>query len=97
MKVLDDQERNEALISLPGWTHDAGRDAIVRNFECGDFVSAFSFMTAVAIMAEKVDHHPEWSNVYGKVSIVLTTHDAGGLTPKDIELARKITAIGPSS
>jgi 4a-hydroxytetrahydrobiopterin dehydratase len=94
MKPLDERERREALDRLPGWIHDAGRDAIIRDFTFGDFVGAFSFMTAVAIMAEKADHHPEWSNVYNTVSILLTTHDAGGLTAKDIDLAHKIMALG---
>jgi 4a-hydroxytetrahydrobiopterin dehydratase len=93
MKTLNEGERREALARLPGWIHEPRRDAIVRDFEFGDFVGAFSFMTAVAIMAEKADHHPEWSNVYNKVSILLTTHDAGGLTAKDIGLAQKIMGL----
>ena len=97
MKMLDERERREALVCLPGWSHDPMRDAIGRVFEFGDFVGAFSFMTAVAIVAEKADHHPEWSNVYNRVCILLTTHDAGGLTAKDIELAHKIQGLGPSS
>jgi 4a-hydroxytetrahydrobiopterin dehydratase len=93
MKCLNEQERAEALASLRGWSHDPERDAIVRDFDFGDFVGAFSFMTAVAILAEKADHHPEWSNVYSKVSILLTTHDAGGLTFMDVDLARSISKI----
>jgi Pterin-4a-carbinolamine dehydratase len=90
---LDDQERAQALATLPDWTHEPARGAIVREFEFRDFVSAFAFMTAVALEAEKADHHPEWSNVYGRVSILLTTHDAGGLSERDIHMARKITAL----
>jgi len=93
MKRLDERQRIDALAGLPGWLHDVERDAIRRDFEFGDFVGAFSFMTAVAIIAEKADHHPEWSNVYNKVSMLLTTHDAGGLTARDIELAQKIMEI----
>lgn len=93
MKRLNEQERVEALKVLPGWTHDAERDALVREFVFEDFVTAFSFMSAVALLAEKADHHPEWSNVYGKVSVMLTTHDAGGLTTKDIDLARNMSRL----
>jgi 4a-hydroxytetrahydrobiopterin dehydratase len=93
VKRLDDQERADALATLPGWTHEPVRDAIVREFAFRDFVTAFSFMTAVALEAEKVDHHPEWSNVYGRISILLTTHDANGLSERDIQLARKISAL----
>ncbi|MCJ2180960.1 4a-hydroxytetrahydrobiopterin dehydratase [Novosphingobium album (ex Hu et al. 2023)] len=92
MKRLSEQERGEALQALPGWAHDRERDALVREFAFRDFVTAFSFMSAVALLAEKADHHPEWSNVYGKVSILLTTHDAGGLTSRDVDLARRISA-----
>ena len=71
-----------------GWTHDEKRDAITREFEFADFNRAFAFMTQVALAAEKADHHPEWSNVYNKVRVTLTTHDAGGVTQKDLDLAR---------
>lgn len=91
MRRLNEQERTEALKALPGWTHDSERDALVRQFAFGDFVTAFSFMSAVALLAEKADHHPEWSNVYDRVSVLLTTHDAGGLTSKDTDLARSIS------
>lgn len=93
MRRLTDQERAEALATLPGWTHEPGRDAIVRDFLFSDFVTAFAFMTAVALEAEKADHHPEWSNVYGRVSILLTTHDADGLSERDINLARKLSVL----
>jgi len=70
------------------WSRDAGRDAIQREFVFADFNRAFAFMTQVALAAEKADHHPEWSNVYNKVRVTLTTHDAGGVTQKDLDLAR---------
>ena len=72
---------------LPHWLHDRQRDAINREFVFDDFAQAFAFMTQVAIVAEKRDHHPEWSNVYNKVAVTLTTHDANGLTQRDIDLA----------
>jgi 4a-hydroxytetrahydrobiopterin dehydratase len=78
---------------VPAWRYAAERGGtIAREFVFDDFVQAFSFMTRVALVAEKRDHHPEWSNVYNRVSIVLTTHDAGGLTAKDIALARAADA-----
>lgn len=77
---------------LPEWRHDRQRDAIAREFVFADFTEAFAFMTQVAIMAEKRNHHPEWFNVYNKVSVVLTTHDAGGLTQRDTDLAQYMDA-----
>jgi 4a-hydroxytetrahydrobiopterin dehydratase len=71
-----------------GWTREQTRDAITREFLFADFKRAFAFMTQVALAAEKADHHPEWSNVYNKVRVTLTTHDAGGVTQKDLDLAR---------
>lgn len=76
-----------AIAGLKGWTAVDGRDAIAKQFRFKDFNAAFGFMTRVALKADKMDHHPEWSNVYSKVDVVLTTHDAGGVTDKDIELA----------
>jgi 4a-hydroxytetrahydrobiopterin dehydratase len=93
MNRLDDQKRAEALAKFLDWTHEPVRDALVREFAFRDFVTAFSFMTAVALEAEKADHHPESSNVYGHVSILLTTHDAGALSERDNHLAGKITAL----
>lgn len=90
---LTEEERTEALQSLPDWTHDAERDGIRRSFRFGNFTEAFGFMTKVALMAEKADHHPEWSNVYNRVEILLTTHDAGGLSKRDVELARAIDGV----
>lgn len=87
---LDAAARREALDSLPGWVAVEGRDAIRRSFRFETFRTAFAFMTEVALMAEKMDHHPEWFNVYGRVDITLTSHDAGGLTQRDIRLARAI-------
>jgi len=85
---LDKSARDAALKELKGWTLDAKRDAIVKAFVFQNFVEAFGFMSKVALVAERMDHHPEWSNVYKTVTVLLTTHDAGGLTMKDIELAR---------
>jgi 4a-hydroxytetrahydrobiopterin dehydratase len=90
---LNDAERAEALTSLGEWTWDAERGGIARRFEFRDFGEAFAFMTRVALEAEKANHHPEWSNVWNRVDIFLTTHDAGGLTSKDISLAKKIAEI----
>lgn len=82
----------EALQALPGWAAVPGRDAIARRFGFGDFNAAFGFMTRVALYAEKLDHHPEWSNVYNRVEVVLTTHDAGGVTALDVRLAQLMDA-----
>ena len=93
MAKLTEPEREEALAALPGWNHDSERDAIAKSFRFADFGEAFAFMTRVALEAEKADHHPEWSNVWNRVDIALTTHSVEGLTAKDVELARKIEAI----
>lgn len=76
-----------ALGKLKGWKAVDGRDAIAKSFKFEDFNAAFGFMTRVALKADRMDHHPEWSNVYNKVDVVLTTHDAGGVTDKDVDLA----------
>ena len=94
---LTPDEREEALPSLPGWTWDAERDAIAKTFRFGDFSAAFGFMTRVALAAEKADHHPEWSNVWNRVDILLTTHDAKGLTRKDVDVAKRIEALAAAS
>ena len=94
--VLSESERNEALALLPGWTFDTDRNGIARSFRFADFGAAFAFMTRVALEAEKADHHPDWSNVWNRVDILLSTHDAGGVTAKDIALAQKIDAISAS-
>ena len=85
--------RRAALAKLSGWTEVSGRDAIARKFVFKDFNQAFGFMTRAALVAEKMDHHPEWSNVYKTVEVTLSTHDAGGLTMKDVALAQAMNAI----
>lgn len=85
--------REAALRDVPGWRYEAGSGAIVREFGFGGFVDAFGFMTRVALLAEKADHHPDWSNSYNKVTIALSTHSAGGLTPKDVALAKAIDGL----
>ena len=80
---------------LPQWTIEPGHTAITRSFRFADFIAAFAFMTRVALLAEKADHHPEWSNVYSRVEIRLTTHDVGGLSKRDLALAAAIDAIAP--
>jgi 4a-hydroxytetrahydrobiopterin dehydratase len=87
------EARKQALGGLAGWTETAGRDAIGRTFGFKDFNEAFGFMTRAALVAEKMDHHPEWRNVYKTVDVVLSTHDAGGVTALDIELAKAMNAI----
>ena len=79
--------RKSALSRLKGWSEVAGRDAITKKFVFADFNQAFGFMTRVALAAEKLDHHPEWFNVYKTVEVTLSTHDAGGLTELDVKLA----------
>ena len=93
MTVLSQSERDEALAGLDGWTYDEGRNGIAKSFAFADFGEAFGFMVRVALEAEKADHHPEWSNVWNKVDILLSTHSAGGVTAKDVKLAGKIEAI----
>ena len=90
---LSGAERARALASLPLWQEVPGRDAIRRQLKFADFNQAWGFMCRVALAAEKADHHPEWSNVYGTVDIVLSTHDAGGLSAKDIALATVIDSF----
>lgn len=90
---LTDIERAEALEDLPEWDHDEARDAITRSFTFADFSEAFAFMTRVALLAEKADHHPEWTNVWNRVDVLLTTHEAGGLSPRDIDMAQAIDAL----
>jgi 4a-hydroxytetrahydrobiopterin dehydratase len=97
MDRLDDDRRRTALAGLPAWKAGDDATAISRQFEFADFSEAFGFMTRVALLAQSQDHHPEWSNVYRRVSITLTTHDAGGLTEKDITLAQAIDRLVPGS
>lgn len=90
---LNDDERASVLEELDEWDYDDGRDAISRQFLFENFSEAFAFMTRVALLAETMDHHPEWSNVWNRVDILLTTHDAGGLSERDVRMARGIEAI----
>ena len=85
------EEYDEALAQLPGWSLQGGK--LHREFRFADFVEAFGFMSRVALVAEAMDHHPEWSNVYARVVVDLTTHDAGGLTGLDLDLARRMSEL----
>jgi len=87
---LTGKARTTALATLKGWKKVRGRDALQKDFKFADFNQAWGFMTRVALAADKADHHPEWSNVYNKVEIVLSTHDAGGISAKDVALAKFI-------
>ena len=89
--LLTDPEREAAQAALPAWTFSPNR--IARSFRFADFSEAFAFMTRVALAAEKADHHPDWSNSWNQVDIALSSHDAGGLTSRDIALARAIDAL----
>jgi 4a-hydroxytetrahydrobiopterin dehydratase len=93
IEQLSDADRADALDELDEWDYDEARDAITRTFTFADFSGAFGFMTRVALLAERADHHPEWSNVWNRVDIALTTHDAGGLSHRDVDLARAIDAL----
>jgi 4a-hydroxytetrahydrobiopterin dehydratase len=90
---LSVEARQAALAELAGWKESAGREAIERSFTFKDFNEAFGFMSRAALVAEKNDHHPEWRNVYKTVEVVLATHDAGGVTRLDIELAKAMNGI----
>ncbi len=90
---LDDLSITAAMADLPLWKYDADAGGIRRRVIFDNFAQAFAFMTHVAIVAEKADHHPEWFNVYNRVDILLTTHDAGGLSQRDIDLAKMIDAV----
>lgn len=92
---LEGLARAAALAALPAWSPVDGRDAIRRTFRFADFSAAWGFMSRVALLAEQQGHHPEWSNVYGRVDITLTTHDADGLSARDITLAASIDALVP--
>jgi 4a-hydroxytetrahydrobiopterin dehydratase len=93
IEQLGEEERANALDQLGDWDYDDARDAITRQFLFADFAEAFAFMTRVAMLAEKQDHHPEWSNVWNRVDILLTTHDAGGLSVRDLRLAEAIDRL----
>jgi len=90
---LSDQEVAAALAKLPGWSRVEGRSAIAKTFQFADFSAAWGFMCRVALAAEKQDHHPEWFNVWNRVEITLSTHDAGGLSARDVKLAETIEGL----
>ena len=93
VEPLSEAERADALDGLADWDYDEARDAITRRFTFKDFNQAFGFMTRVALLADKADHHPEWSNVWNRVDILLTTHDADGLSTRDIQMAQAIDKL----
>jgi 4a-hydroxytetrahydrobiopterin dehydratase len=90
---LTDGEIGQALQMLEGWTLLKDRHAVFKKFSFRDFNEAWAFMTRIALLAEKMDHHPEWSNVYNRVEITLTTHDAGGISKRDIKMAQAIEGL----
>jgi 4a-hydroxytetrahydrobiopterin dehydratase len=92
-KPLSDAERKELLPGLDGWSMVEGRDAIAKTFRFTDFNQAFGFMTRVALAAERMNHHPEWRNAWHTVEVTLTTHSAGGLTRRDVELAQTMDRL----
>jgi 4a-hydroxytetrahydrobiopterin dehydratase len=93
VEQLTEEERARWVAALPEWALARGGAAIERKFQFADFSEAFAFMTRVALLAERHDHHPEWFNVYNRVEITLTTHDAGGLSARDVEMAQRIGAL----
>ena len=93
VEKLSDAERETWLGALDGWAMASDRDAIERTFKFADFSEAWGFMSRVALLADAQDHHPEWSNVYNMVEIALTTHDADGLSMRDVEMAKAINAL----
>ena len=97
IQKLEGAARDAAREVLDGWQPVAGRDAITKQFRFKDFNEAFGFMTRVALIAEKHDHHPEWFNVYNRVEVVLSTHDAGGLTQRDVALAQAMDVIAAAA
>lgn len=93
MALLTTEDRAAFFTEYGEWQQAGGRDAMIRRYEFRDFSEAFAFMTRVALLAEKMNHHPEWTNIYNKVDVTLSTHDAGGVTQKDIALAKAMEAI----
>lgn len=93
IEQLTEDQRAAALDLLGEWDFDEARDALTRQFVFADFSEAFGFMTRVALLADKADHHPEWLNIYNRVDILLTTHDAGGLSARDVDMAKAIDKL----
>jgi len=93
VEQLNEDQRAAALDRLGDWDYDEARDALTRSFLFADFSEAFAFMTRVALLAEKHDHHPEWSNVWNRVDMLLTTHDAGGLSERDVRMAEAVERL----
>ena len=93
VEQLDEEQRAAVLDRLGEWDYDDARDALTRSFLFADFSEAFAFMTRVALLAEKHDHHPEWSNVWNRVDMLLTTHDAGGLSQRDVQMAEAVELL----
>ena len=87
---ISTDERSRALAQLDGWEAAKDREAIVKEYRFANFSQAFAWMTQAALLAEKMDHHPEWTNVYSRVSVALTTHDAGGITRNDLDMAKQM-------
>lgn len=94
--TLSDEERAAALAALPGWRYDEADRTLRRDFGFADFSAAFAFMTRAALAAEQADHHPDWSNSWNKVAVALTTHSAGGVTAKDVALAKAMDGFAAS-
>ncbi len=90
---LNDEDRTTALAALPAWKYDEAAGAIIREFKFASFVDAFGFMTKVALLAERANHHPDWSNVYDRVAITLTDYEAGGLSERDFDLAKAVDQL----
>ena len=95
-RKLSPEERNARVAGLDGWAFDANREALRKTYRFADFVEAFAFTARVALLAERADHHPEWSNVYDRVDLLLTTHDAEGVSMRDIDLAHAIDRTRPA-
>ncbi len=96
-RKLSAKELNDALSTLDGWSEIRGRDAIAKKYVFADFVAAFGFMTRVALIAETMNHHPEWYNVYKTVEVTLSTHDDGGVTDLDIKLAAEMNRLAATA
>ncbi len=96
VEKLTGAARAAALAEIKGWNEVPGRDAIARSFTFKDFNEAFAFMTRVALRAEKMDHHPEWFNVYNRVDVTLSTHECGGVSERDVKLAKFIDKLAPA-